>query len=825
MDLETSVVRPIRDAIRSLLRSPGYTATALLSVGGAIGLSCSVYAVVVSIFLTPPPFQAPDRIVQFWQTAGPRSSQPQDYLQPVRMEEWIRKEDFRTLAEVAGTGMGPTLVLRSADGGQRVTSAPVVGDWFGLLGVPAAKGRVLTPEDLRPGAPPAAVVSDSFWREYLSGEDLGEMVLSGARFTVVGVMPPSFEPGRRVWIATESLPAGYRPAAFAGLARLRPGASPEEGAAEIEHLAAVQVEADSARYAGLGATARPLGELGRRGESPGLWMLAGVVLAVLLVALNNLTVLTLVRAQGRSGALAVRASLGASSWQLGRGLATEGAVIGLFGAGLGVALAVWGKDLAWAFLGGFWTRPSVDGGTVGLALGLGVLTAMLIGIEPMRRLGSLNLQALLQRRTGGSGSTVRERRTRQVLVAAQVMTCAVLLVVVSVLAMAYQAFADLDMGADVKRVVEVHPDWEVANLESTDRWNMAEILARRLEATAGLEGATAWLQVGEDYPPRPEFEAVIEGAPPDLGPMNGLYTYHEVRPGFFEILGLDIVQGRRFTATDARGGTPVAVVSERAAEVWWPGQDPLGRQVKLGEAGQWMTVVGVSEDMQGLTELSRTVAIRRRPAPALFIPVGQFVRPPEGWREFECCDGVRIGARAATPGGRVVRTVRELVAQAAPDLPLIRVSSIYEAQMDGYVGRSIRDLGRLVGFGMLIALVLSLVGIVGVVGEAVHRRIREIGVRIALGARRSQIAWIVGRESFITALSGLGVALALLFVLREWMSKVILDVYVQWLAPDLVSVQVLVAASTIVLVVTIGATHLAARRAFRINPVDAPRAD
>ncbi len=825
MDLETSVVRPIRDAIRSLLRSPGYTATALLSVGGAIGLSCSVYAVVVSIFLTPPPFQAPDRIIQFWQTPGPGSSQPQDYLQPIRMEEWVQKGDFRTLAEVAGTGMGPTLVLQSAEGGQRVTSAPLVGDWFGLLGVSAALGRVLTPEDLRPGAPPAAVVSDSFWRAYLAGTHLGEMVLSGVRFTVVGVMPPSFEPGRRVWIGTESLPADHRPAAFAGLARLRPGASPEDGAAEIEHLAAVQVEADSARYAGLGATARPLDQLGRRGEGPALWMLAGVVLAVLLVALNNLTVLTLVRAQGRSGALAVRASLGASSWQLGRGLATEGAVIGLSGAGLGVALAVWGKDLAWAFLGGYWTRPTVDGGLVGLALGLGVLTATLIGIEPMRRVGSLNLRALLQRRTGGSGSTVRERRTRQVLVAAQVMTCAVLLVVVSVFSMAYQAFADLDMGAEVERVVEVHPDWEVANLEPTDRWNMAEILVQRLEVTAGLEGATAWLQVSEDYPPRPEFDAVIEGAPPDLGPRNGLYTYHEVLPGFFEVLGLEIVQGRQFSAVDGRGGTPVAVVSERAAELWWPGQDPLGRQIKLSEAGQWMTVVGVSQDMQGLTELSRTVAIRRRPGPAIFIPAGQFVHPPEGWREFGCCDGVRIGARAATSGGRVVRTVRDLVAQAAPDLPLIRVSSIYEAQMDGYIGRSIRDLGRLVGIGVLIALVLSVVGIVGVVGEAVHRRMREIGVRVALGARRRQIAWIVGRESFFMAFSGLGAAMALLFGLKEWMSKAILDVYVRWLAPDLVSVQVLGTASIIVLVVTIGTTTLAARRALNINPVEALRAD
>lgn len=823
MDVDILFVRPIRSAFNSLLKAPGYTATALLSVGGAIGMCCSVYAVIVAIYFTAPPFEAPDRIMQFWQTAGPESSRPQDYIQPARMEEWVRAGDFRTLEAVAATGMGPTLVLRAPDGATRVRSAPVLGDWFGLLGVDAARGRVLTLDDLRPGAAPAAVVSDGFWREHLSGGELRDIVLSGVGYRVVGVMPASFSSERAVWVPVESLPEDLRPAAYAGLGRLRAAASPQDAAAEVEHLASVQVAADSGRYAGLGATARPLGELGR-GDRPALWVLAGVVLAVLLVALNNLTVLTLVRAQARSASLAVRASLGASRWELGRGLAVEGAVIGLAGSVLGIVLTVWGKDAAQAFLGGIWTSPTLGAGVVALALGLGILTSVMIGLEPLRRIGSLNLQALLQRRSAGATSTAGERRTRQLLVGAQVTTCVVLLAVASVLGTAYRGLGAVDVGLDVEGLIEVLPDWDVAEMEGAEQWSVAERVVRRLEGVPDLEGATAWREVGEDYPARPEFDAVTDGPTVELDRFDRLYRYYEVRPGFFGILGVELLRGRGFTIRDGRGSAPVAVVTEQAAEAWWPDLDPLGRQIKLGQGGQWMTVIGVVDDLYPLHELGRTVAIRGRLMPLLFLPVGQFDRPPVGWRQFGCCAGVRVGARAASRGGEAVGTVRSVVAQEAPDLPLVRVASIFDTQMDGYVGRSISSLAGVVAFGVLVALLLSMVGIAGVVGEAVTRRTHEIGVRVALGAHAAHVTWVVVRESLATALAGVAAALFLMLLLRDWMSGAVFEIYVQWLVPDLVSLEILALAAGVAVITTLFSAQVAARRALRINPVEALRA-
>lgn len=826
MNLDILIGRPLRDATRSLLRSRGFTATAVLSVAGAVCLACSVYAVVATVFFSTPPYRDPGTLVEFWQTAGPGSAQPQDYLAPVRMEEWVNEHGFRTLESVAATGMGPHLILRGTEGGVRVNAAPILGDWFGTLGVQAERGRVLTLADLRPGAPPAVVVSEPFWRDNLSGGQLGTVVLSGVTYTVVGVMPRSFAATPIVWVPVNSLPEGLSPGAYAGIGRLRGGVSIEEATAEVEHLAALQVQEDSATYAGLGATARLIGQQARGANRPALWMLAGVVLAVVLVALNNLTVLTLVRAQARSTSLAVRASLGASRWELSRGLATEGALIGLIGAALGLGLAIWGKNAAAAYLAREMGRPTLTLGTAGVALGLGSLVAIVIGLEPLRRMGRLELRELLQRRSGGASSTPGERRGRQALVAAQIATCVVLLAVASVLAAAHVKYGSLDVGYDARRVVEIFPDWQLEGAGTDDQWRLARLIAQRLGNVPEARTASAWRQIGEDYPPRPEYDAVTDGPDVELGTFDKLYRYYEVLPGFFETLGLELTQGRSFTVDDGAGAAPVAVVTERAARLWWPGTPAIGRQVKLGRGGAWMTVVGVVKDLQQLDELGRTLATgSRRPMPLLFVPYGQFEATPVGWRPFDCCAGVRVGVRAADSPNGTVRAARQVLAQEAPDLPIISVSSLYDVQMQGYIGSSLATTGRLVLGGMSIALLLAVVGIVGVVSEAVSRRRREIGLRIALGAGSAQVSWTIGKESVIATLVGLAAGLAVLAATQTWLSKVVFDVYVQRLAPGVLSVPILATASTVVFLTALAAVVVTARKALRVDPIEVLRAD
>ncbi len=298
----------LRESARSLARSPVFTVASATSVGLAIGLACSVYAVIQASVLAPLPYAEPDRLVEMWQTARPGSSQRQDRLQPRRMEEWAGAADLRSLESVAGTGIGDPLVMTGPDGPIRVTVHPVLGDWFETMGVPAARGRVLLPDDLDPGAERAAVVSDAFWRDRLS-EQFKTIRLSDITYSVVGVMPRSFASGEQVWMPAETLPLEVKPVAYVGVGRLREGATLADAVTEIEQMAAAQVAADSALFGGVGATAQRLRAQGGGPNRQTLWMLTGVVVAVLLVGLSNLTTLMLVRAQARSQALAIRASV------------------------------------------------------------------------------------------------------------------------------------------------------------------------------------------------------------------------------------------------------------------------------------------------------------------------------------------------------------------------------------------------------------------------------------------------------------------------------------------------------------------------------------
>jgi hypothetical protein len=457
---------------------------------------------------------------------------------------------------------------------------------------------------------------------------------------------------------------------------------------------------------------------------------------------------------------------------------------------------------------------------------LGVLVAAIIGLEPMRRIRTLDLREVLQGRSGGAGSTPGERRSRQILVAVQVGICVALVAVAGVLTAAHAKFGSLDVGFDARRVVEVFPDWEVAGLGEDDQWRIAQAVTQRLEDAPGVAAVSAWRQIGEDFPPRPEYDLVTDGPALDLGRFDKLYRYYEVLPQFFATLGLELTQGRPFAPDDGVGAAPVAVVTEHAARSWWPGADALGRQIKLGQDGTWMTVVGVVQDLQQLDELGRAVAIRSAPPmPLVFVPYGQFERPPPGWRPFDCCAGVRIGARALDSPVPVVQAARSVLAQEAPGLPIVSASSLYDVQMRGYVGSSLASTGKLVSLGMLVALLLALIGIVGVVSEAVGRRRREVGVRMALGAGNAHVLWTVSKESVLTALAGLLAGLGALAALQTWLTKVVFDYYVQQLAPGVVSAPVLGVATAVVVVTVFVAVAATAHGATRVDPAEVLRSE
>lgn len=821
------MISVVRASVRHLLRSPWFSVTAVLSVGVSIGLAGSVYSVVHAAFFTPLPYGDPSGLVEIWQTPQPGSDQVQDFLQPVRLQEWV-SADARTLAAVAGSGVGTRMTLDVPGRRTGVEVSPILGDWFGTLRVQAARGRALVPGDLIPDAEHAAVVSEAFRDAWLT-EGLGEVIeLSGTAFTVVGVMPRGFEAESKVWVPSAVLPEAVRPMAYAGIGRLRPGATIEDAGLEIRRLAAGQVEADSALFGGFGATVRPLGFQARSPNKPMLWLLSGVVLTVLLVGLTNLTQLFLIRAQKRSPGLAVRASLGGTSWQIGRGLLAEAALVGFSGAGVGLALAVWGKDVVRSLVTGEYAvpvAPTVGWPVVALALGLGGVVTILAGIEPIRRVAALDLQSLLQRRAAGSSFTPRERRTRNGLVAVQVATCVVLAASAGVLRSAYRALGELDVGYDVGRVVQALPTYQALGMEPAEQWALAARLSERLRRRPEIDQPVSWHFIGQDYPPRPESAAIMDGPPVELGTYDRLYSFYKVTPGFFSALGIDLVRGRPFGVADGPTSSPVTIVTARAAAIWWPGMDPLGRQVRLGEQGAWMTVIGIAEDIQPLDELGRVTAMRSQSLPLLFVPTAQMDEPPHGWRYFPMRGEVALAVRASGAAKDAAAALKEEIAGLAPELPVQRVGTLYDLQMAGHAGGRMTMGRRLLSTGTAVALLLAIMGIAGVVAEGLTRRSREIGVRMALGARAHHVVRQAAAEGLLVTSGGLALGCAAVVALDRTLSRIVFDYYVQRLSEGVLSASALGVAAALVTSLTVGTAVLLATRATRVEPAEALRSE
>lgn len=824
------MTRAVREAIRSLGRSPVFTLTSVASLAISIGLACAVFTVAHAIFFAPLPFQDAERLVELWQTAEPGSEQTQDYLQPAQVTEWV-DSDWRTLEGVSASGLGAPLLQYGPEGAQRVDAVPIVGDWFGTMGVPARTGRVLTPDDLAPGAGPAAVVSARFARERLD-DGIGALVdLSGTLFTVVGIMPESFSPLARIWVAAEALPDGRRPLAYAGFGRLRDGASHDEAKAEVHQRSATDLLDDPDRFGGMGVTAKALGAQARRPEKPALWMLAGVVTAVLLIGLSNLTQFFLIRAQARSTGLAVRAAMGGSKWQIGQGLVAEAALIGLLGGGLGLVLARPGTTFVVSWLSSryhFENDPQVGGLAFALAGGLALLATLMVGLEPARRVATLDLQALLQRRSGGAVSSRHERRTRNVMVATQVATSLVLVTAAVVQLSAYDTVRHADMGYDADRLVQAVPDYEIAGLDpTTAQWPLALTIADRLSTMPTVAGVAVWQTIGQGYPPRPEYDAVADGPSVEPGRFDRIYGYERIRPGTLAALGIPLIAGRRFTEADGPGSAPVVMITRRTAEVFWPNESALGGQLKFGEAGVWHTVVGIVEDHHRLDELGRFVALGTRRDSRAFVPIAQQREAPEGWGEVPCCSGVRLAVRpddGLRPHVLAPALLAEFAAL-APDLPVVRAETMRDLQMGGYLGNTIASSARLVGLGAAVAVLLALVGITGVVSEGLSRRVRELGLRIALGALPGHVTRVVAVEALLTTGAGLVAGLAAAAVIHVTASAFLFDYYVLQVTNGLLDPGLLALGVAAVLASTTGAVFLTARRATAVDPAVALRSE
>ncbi len=803
-------------AVRMMRKAPVFTGVAVLTLALGIGANTTIFSIINATLLKTLPFPEPDRLVLVWQTRG-KGPNDINIVSAPNFWDWERRNSvFERMAVFDSAGKGYSL---GAGGEQReaeqVSGLRVSSGFFTVLGVKPFLGREFMPEEEAAGRDRVVILSHSLWeRRY--GADRGivgrPIRIDGENYVVVGVMPRGFEfqflsDSRELWV-----PAGWTRGdhdrgsnSFIAIARLDPGVAVAKANADIAAIhrqLALQYEEDR----GWTATVMPMQSFGV-GDALGIALtLLAAVAFVLLIGCVNVANLMLARGAERRKEFAIRRALGASGTRILRQLLVESLLLaGLGGAG-GLAVAYWcGRGLT-AILPPDFAVPlrsldavALDGRVLGFTLAVACATAVLFGMAPALAAARGSLRQPLTEGGRGSGSGGRNR-VRHILVAAEVGLALVVLASAGLMIKSMARLLAVEPGFDPRNVLtmEIALPQQNTYYGPPGRPRFCQDLDERVAGIPGVQsvGAAAHLPLRGNAGRSFRIEGRPE-PPPDQEPGG---SYSVACPGYFRTLGVRVLEGREFTHQDTLGSPGVVVINDALAKRYWPDEDPIGRRVSIGAKGdpQWLTIVGIVGNV-------RHWGLSRDIRPQLFRPYTQAAWP---W--------MQIVVRTATAPETFAPAVKRAMAAVEPDRAL---SSPYtmERTVRQSVGSRRFFMLMLTAFASL-ALLLAAVGIVGVVSYAVTQRTHEVGIRLALGAQRKNVVWMMVRSSMKWVLAGVALGAAASLGATRVLATMLFDVKPAdpWV---LSAVAALLAATALV------ASYLPARRATRIDPLDALRSE
>jgi putative ABC transport system permease protein len=795
----------LRHALRRLRGSPGFTLGAVLTLGLGIGASTAMFSVVNAVLLRPLPFKDSDRLVFAWAKAGGSNlaaSWP-EFL------DW--KERSRSFSEMS-CWRGQSVNMTGDGEPDRVTGSFVCASFFPLLGLKPQLGRTFTPEEADPAtARPVAVISHGLWQRRFAGDPkvLGRsLVLNGNAHSVVGVLGPEFAPDRAAfggWFMSSDvlLPIAYFPnkdglkrgqSEIMVIARLGDGVTLSAARAELGLVARrLETEQPDAQ-AGRGIDLVPLQEqIVGDSRAPLLVLLASVLL-VLLIACANVANLLLVRAGRRRAEVALRSALGAARGRIVRHLLAEAALLSCAGCFVGLLIAAWGAQ-SLAFLLPSDVVPSelpVDGRVLAFAVSLSMLTGLVFGLAPALRASRTNLTEALQE--GGRGAEGRHR-LRGLLVVSETALALVLLAGAGLMLRSLLAMQRADPGFRTERLLTLSFRLPPNRYPTPDKIAafFRDVLPR-VQQIPGVESATIARAVpftgnggNESYE--------VEGQPGVLGQEPRVQT-NIVSPEYFGTLGIPVLRGRSFGSEDGPASTPVVVVNATLARKAWPEGEALGKRLRFKGSERWHTVIGVVGD-------ARHFRLAEPPA------AQAYTTHEQDPRIFAC-----LMVRTAGDPMAAAPAVRKAVWSVDAEQPMWSVFS-----MEALLARSREDgraLASLLAVFGAVALLLASMGVHGVMSAVVTQRTREIGVRMALGARAADVMGLVVRQSGRLAFLGVAVGVAGAVALSRFLRSLLYGV-----GPG--DPLTLIAVSLILGAATLLASVLPARRAARLDPVAALR--
>jgi putative ABC transport system permease protein len=816
-------MRDLVHGLRMLRRSPGLAAAAILSIGLGIGATTAIFGVVRHVLLRPLPFADPDRLVVLWETSG---DDPDRWVAPANFLDWQR--DTASLFD--GMAAYDRFSAAVAGGGEpeRLRAVSASGTFFTVLGQQAQEGRTLDAADDRAGAPCVAVLTDALRaRRFADRPAVGSsLVLDGRPCEVVGVLPASFafplQSRAELWVnGDRGVPRSFP---FPGdittvrdshllyvVGRLKPGVT--RGGAEsalqtvMTRLAGTYPDTNT----GLGAAVVPLHEAVVGDVRPVLWLLQATVVVLLLVACANVAHLLLGRAAARQQEIAVRVSLGAGRGRLVRQLLVEALALAIPGGIVGLLAASWGVDLLVAAAPDGIPRlqdVAIDPTVVGFAAALTLATTLLFGLAPALGLASPFSQPLVApgQRVAGRRATRWGHRAIVVgeLALAQVLVVGALLLTAS---LAAATRADLGFATEGRlgteltlardRYLQPAGSDDDFRIDPRTKQQFVDAVLARLRSAPGVRAAAAAFTAPLSGAPNRGIR--IEGTPEPARGEEPAADFQVVTADFFRTLGIALREGRGFTDADDARAQPVAIVNETFASRYLGGGSPIGRAVSFGSDRRHV-VVGVVAD-------TRYRSVEQAPDPTFYLPIGQ---NDERWPFLAFLSWSDGDAAAAAP------LVREAVRDADPAQAISTMRSFDEIFAAALAARRFNTW--LVALFGLTAVVLAAIGAYGVMAASVASRTRELGVRSALGASARHLRGIVLGETAVLAAVASLVGLALAAGGSGLLRSLLYDVTPR-------DPRMLGAAAITVVAVALGAAWLPARRAARINPIDALRVD
>jgi putative ABC transport system permease protein len=801
----------LRYGARMLLKRPGFTSIAVITLALGIGANTAIFSVVNAILLRPLPFKESDRLALLWSV----NSRDGNMQQPHSILDFNDlKEQSSSFSETAAASGLWLFVLSGGAEPEQIEGQYVSASLFPMLGVAPQQGRVFLPEEDQPTGEPAVIISDSLWRRYFGGDPgiVGKTLkLNGNQFNIVGVMPAGFQFLERVelWVpaARNMLADSARSVRWlSAVGRLKPDVTIDLAGAEMSTIAKGLEQQYPDTNSGMGARVVPLHQQVTGKVRPALLLLSGAVGLMLLIVCVNVANLLLARSASRRKELAIRAALGAGRARLIRQLMTESVTLSLAGGAAGLLVAIWGVDLLLSLSPAQipkYNKIGVDLTVLCFTLSVALGAGLLFGLAPALQTTKINLNESLKE--GARGTSLSHRRVSNLLVVAQIAMTLVLLIGAGLLVRSFM------------RLLEVNPGFVTGNVLT------AQVLLPSAKYAQPQQRAEFYRQFESRLKALPEVASVGAVTRLPLGALANVTNFVQIegqtaQPGrwpeidfrrasddYFRAMGIPLRAGRFVTEQDVTSGARLVAINEAMAKRFWPNEDPIGKRLRMGvnpEQSNWQTIVGVVGNVRhmGLEIEPRPEIYLHTLTNPLFAPV--------------------VAIRAKSDPQNLIAAVRNAARSIDSDVTLANINTMEKLVSASMAQRRFAML--LLGIFAAIALAISAVGVYGVVSYSVAQRTNEIGVRMALGAGSRDVIGMILKEGMLLALIGAGIGAGAAIALTGLMSGLLSSLLFSMRATDPIT---FAGVALLLGIVTLIACYIPARRAAKVDPMIALRCE